>query len=78
MIMSNPGHLERAFAKEIAAKGLPFALAPLGADSFAITLKTPEALGKYSVQAIAIPADDIDHLTVSHRDTIVQLSAQRK
>ena len=64
--------------KEMAADELPFALAPLGADSFTITLKTPEALGKYLVEATAIPADDKEHPTVSHRDTIVQLSAPGK
>jgi hypothetical protein len=65
-----------AEGKEISAEDMPFALAPLGTDSFAITLKTPEAPGQYVVQAIVIPADDEGHPAISHRDTIVQLSAR--
>jgi hypothetical protein len=79
---SRTGKLNVSFSnaegKEIPGEGLPFVLAPLGAESFTITLKFPEAPGKYLVQAIAIPADDTGHTTISHRDTIVQLSAPGK
>ena len=60
--------------KTAAAENVAFSLAPLGAESYTVTLKTPELPGKYSLQAVASPADDRDHPTISHRDVILKLS----
>jgi hypothetical protein len=54
-----------------AAQEVPFSLAPLGAESYVIPLTAPGMSGKYILEAIASPADDKDHPTVSHRDVIV-------
>jgi beta-galactosidase len=70
------GTLRLAFTapdgRPAAAEEVPFSLAALGADSFTITIKTPEEPGKYNLEAIARPADDKDHPTVSHRDVILK------
>jgi beta-galactosidase len=60
--------------KQTAAEDLPFSLAPLGAESYTVAMKTPATPGKYSLQAIASPADDINHPTISRRDVTLQLS----
>ena len=76
------GTLHVAFSdangQETVSEDVPFSLAPLGAESYLVTLKTPTAPGKYVLQAVATPADDSGHPTISHRDTIVQLSPQVK
>jgi hypothetical protein len=61
-----------AAGEEKAAKDVPFSLAALGAESYTVTMKAPEAPGKYSLRAIASPADDSGHPTISHRDVILQ------
>jgi hypothetical protein len=70
------GRLQLSFidadGKTIAAQDLKFALAPLGAESYTVTMKTPETPGAYSLQAVASPADDASHPTTSHRDVRVQ------
>jgi hypothetical protein len=72
------GTLRLAFTsvdgKSTEAQEVPFSLAPLGADSYTITLKAPATPGKYTLEAIACPADDKDHPSVSHRDVILNLS----
>jgi hypothetical protein len=57
-----------ADGKTAAAEELPFSLAPLGAESYTVTMKTPALPGKYALQAVAAPADDSSHPTISHRD----------
>jgi beta-galactosidase len=67
-----------AGGKEAAAQDVPFSLAPLGAQSYLVTLKAPAAAGQYSLQAVASPEDDRDHPTISHRDVILQSSISQK
>jgi hypothetical protein len=50
---------------------IPFSLEPLGAQSYAFTLNAPVIAGKYILQAIAVPGDDSNHPTISHRDVSV-------
>jgi len=61
-----------ATGKETVAGQLPFSIAPLGAETYTITLNPPGAPGSYSLQATATPADDINHPIVSHRDVELQ------
>jgi hypothetical protein len=61
-----------ADGKAAAAENLPFSLAPLGAESYVMTIKAPALSGKYTLQAIAIPADDSGHPTISHRDVVLE------
>ena len=58
--------------KDSAATEIPFSLAPLGAESYLLTLKTPPTPGSYSLQATATPADSAAHPTVSHRNVTIQ------
>ena len=67
-----------AAGKEKAVKDVPFSLAALGAESYTVTMKAPEAPGKYSLQAIASPADDSFHPTISYRDVILQSSTSQE
>ena len=67
-----------AEGKEAEAGEAPFALEPLGAQSYLIPLKAPAAAGKYSLKALATPDDDRGHPTVSRRDVILQLSISKK
>ncbi len=64
--------------REAAVEETPFSLAPLGAQSYLVTLKTPSALGKYSLQAIATAEDERAHPVISHRDVIVKKAAAEK
>ncbi len=64
--------------REAAAEETPFSLAPLGAQSYLITLKTPSVLGNYSLQAIATPEDESAHPVISHRDINVQKAVAEK
>jgi hypothetical protein len=57
-----------------ANESVAFSLAPLGAQSYTVSMKTPEAPGEYTLRAIASPVDDSDHPTVSHRDVLLQSS----
>jgi len=61
---------------EIAAQEVSFSLPPLGAETYTITLKAPEKLGKYSLQAIAVLDGRDGHQTVSQRDVTLQANAQ--
>jgi len=61
-----------AAGKQLAAEERPFMLAPLGAQSYTVTLKTPKAVGSYSLQAIAEADDESAHPTISHRDVMVR------
>ena len=76
------GKLRLAFTddagREAAAEETPFSLAPLGAQSYTITLKTPSAPGNYSLQAIATAEDENAHPVISHRDVNVQKAAAEK
>ncbi len=65
LIFAGPG------GKSAASQEVAFALAPLGADSYTISLKAPAAPGKYTLEAIACPSDDKDHPTISHRDVVL-------
>jgi hypothetical protein len=67
-----------AAGKEKAAGETVFTLAPLGAQSYTITLKTPAEPGKYALQAIAASEDNSAHPTISHRDVTVQIDARAK
>jgi hypothetical protein len=64
-----------ANGKEATAEELPFTLAPLGAETYTVALKAPDAVGSYSLQAVATPADDSAHMILSHRD--VELKTAR-
>ncbi len=64
--------------REVAAEETPFSLAPLGAQSYLVTLKTPGAPGGYSLQAIATAEDERAHPAISHRDVMVQKGAEEK
>jgi beta-galactosidase len=67
-----------ANGKETTAEEVPFSLAPLGAESYAVAIKTPGTPGTYLLQAIASPADDSGHPTISRRDLIVKPSTSRQ
>jgi hypothetical protein len=67
-----------AAGSEAAAAETPFTLAPLGAQSYLVTLKTPAAPGSYSLQAIAAAQDESAHPTISHRDVNVQAVMREK
>ena len=67
-----------AAGKEAAAEEEPFSLAPLGAQSYAMTLKAPAAPGEYSLQAIATAEDELTHPTISRRDVTVRAAAAEK
>jgi len=76
------GKLRLAFAdaagKETVAEEMAFNLAPLGAQSYIIRLKSPALPGKYSLRAIAAAEDDSAHPTISHRDVTVQMDTISK
>jgi hypothetical protein len=63
-----------ATGKETAAAETAFSLAPLGAQSYTLKLRTP-AGGAYSLQAVAAATDDSAHPTISRRDVVVRDSA---
>src|ERR1035437_10323752 len=65
-----------AAGKEAAGEEAPFSLAPLGAQSYTIPLRSPAMPGRYSLQAMATAEDDNAHPTVSHRDVVVQPGAR--
>lgn len=65
-----------AAGKEAAGEEAPFSLAPLGAQSYTIPLRSPAMPGRYSLQAIATAEDDNAHPTVSHRDVVVRPGAR--
>ena len=67
-----------AAGKEAAAEEEPFSLAPLGAQSYSMTLKAPAAPGEYSLQAIATAEDELTHPTISRRDVTVRAAAAEK
>jgi sarcosine oxidase gamma subunit len=67
-----------AAGKETAAGEVSFSLLPLGADSYLFSIKSPETPGAYSLQAVATPADDSTHPTISHRDVTLELSPSQK
>jgi hypothetical protein len=76
------GKLRLAFTdaagKEASAQEQTFSLAPLGAQSYTVTLKTPATPGSYSLQAIAAPDDDNTNPTISRRDVIVREVTEEK
>ncbi len=61
-----------ADGKSVAVEDVPFSLAPLGAQSYVVAIKAPVLPGKYTLQAIASPADDRNHPTISHRDVVLE------
>jgi hypothetical protein len=56
-----------------AAAETQFTLAPLGAQSYTLTLQMPVG-GVYTLQAMATATDDSAHSTISHRDVVVRNS----
>lgn len=64
--------------KATTAENVQFNLAPLGAESYTVTIETPEIPGKYTLQAIASASDDSDHPTISHRDVTLESAAAQK
>lgn len=58
--------------KSAAAESIPFTLPALGAQSYVITLLAPRQPGSYSLQAVAVPADDNSHPIVSHRNVALK------
>lgn len=65
-------------SKEVAAEEVPFSLAPLGAQSYTLTLKAPAAPGNYSLQAVAVAQDDSAHATISRRDVMLRAARDHK
>jgi len=76
---SRAGKLRLVFTdaqgKDAAAVEMPFTLEPLGAQSYTLSPPSPAAAGSYTLQAIATPADDSVHPTVSHRNVTVEAAA---
>jgi hypothetical protein len=72
------GSLQLSFSsadgKTRATEDVAFSLAPLGAQSYTVTIKTPESPGEYILLAIATPVDDSHHPTVSRRHVLLQSS----
>ena len=62
---------------EAAGQEVPFALAPLGAETYIVTMSAPAKAGKYSLRAVASPHDDSGHPTISHRDVILESSGAK-
>jgi hypothetical protein len=60
--------------KQIPAEEVSFSLPPLGAESYLVSMKTPETAGKYTLQAIASPADDANQPSISRRDVILRMA----
>jgi hypothetical protein len=67
-----------AAGREVAAEEVPFQLAPLGAQSYTMTLRAPAEQGKYSLQAIATAEDENTRSTVSRRDVLVRVPTGEK
>ena len=67
-----------AGSKEAAADDVSFSLAPLGAQSYTLTLKAPATPGKYSLQAVAVAQDDSAHATISRRDVMVRAATEQR
>ena len=67
-----------AQGREAGSEEMAFSLAPLGAQSYLVTLKAPMSPGSYSIQAIAAAEDDTMHPTISHRDVILQTATATK
>ncbi len=63
---------------EAAAEEVSFSLLPLGADTYLFSIKSPETPGTYTLQAVATPADDSAHPTISHRNVTLDLSSSQK
>jgi hypothetical protein len=76
------GKLRLAFmddaGREASAEETPFLLAPLGAQSYTVTLQTPSAPGNYSLQAIATAEDESGHPVISRRNVLVVQAAATK
>ena len=60
--------------REAGGQDVRFSLAPLGAQSYSIELKAPNALGHYRLQAIAEADDAPADATISIRDVALQSS----
>ncbi len=75
------GTLRLAFTSDdgttTAAQQVAFSLAPLGAESYTVTMKTPGTPGSYSLQAVASPADNKDHRSISRRNVVVEASTAK-
>lgn len=61
-----------AAGKETAFTELPFSIEPLGAETWYLEMKAPEAAGSYSLQAVATPDDEPGNPTISHRDVMLE------
>jgi hypothetical protein len=79
---SRAGKLRLVFTdeagREAAAEETAFSLAPLGAQSYTMTLTTPTAQGEYSLQAIATAEDESGHPVISYRNVLVVQAAATK
>ena len=66
-----------ASGKEVAANEVSFSIDPLGAETWYLEMKVPDAVGSYSLQAVAIPAENPADTTTSHRDVALQAPAAK-
>ena len=61
-----------AAGRQAGEQDMHFSLAPLGAQSYATQLKAPAIPGRYTLQAIAEPDEDVGDPTISVRDVTLQ------
>jgi len=71
LVYANSDGKERASAEQ------PFSMAPLGAQTYVIELKAPDAAGSYTLQAVASAEDDSAHPTISSRNVAVRAAAAK-
>jgi hypothetical protein len=64
--------------KAAVVEEVAFSLAPLGAQSYTMTMKAPVLPGKYSIQAIAAAEDDKEQPTISHRDVMLKIPSDQE
>ncbi len=67
-----------AAGKTAAVSEVAFSLAPLGAESYSVAMKTPAQPGNYALEAIAFPTEDSGHPTISHRDVLLKTSTEQE
>lgn len=66
-----------AQGNEVGAEEMPFEMAPLGAQSYNVMLRSPAMPGQYSLRASATASDDPGHPTISQRSVSLQKSEGR-
>jgi hypothetical protein len=67
-----------ADGKDAAQEDEQFSLAPLGAQSYTISLAAPQAPGEYTLRAVAAPEDDGSHPSISLRKVSIEEPAPQK